>query len=123
MPMPKIRQGIKAVVKALSKQGGENAAKAILTTDTRKKEIVVKVGKVTVAGIAKGSGMIEPNMCTMHAFITTDAAIDRATLQLMLKQAVANSFNVITVPVMLQMFILSFGGAVNGPVYAVAGGF
>ena len=97
MPMPKIRQGIKAVVKALSKQGGENAAKAILTTDTRKKEIVVKVGKVTVAGIAKGSGMIEPNMCTMHAFITTDAEIAPRLLQKILNKAVQKSFNLVSV--------------------------
>jgi len=81
----------------LSKKGGELAAKAILTTDTRKKEIVLKVGDITIAGIAKGSGMIEPNMCTMHAFITTDAKIDRRLLKKILDQAVKKSFNRVSV--------------------------
>lgn len=97
LPISKIVTAIPKLAKQLSKQGGEAAARAILTTDTRKKEVAVKVGGYTIAGIAKGSGMIHPNLATMHAFITTDAAIDRLTLQRMLKQAVDVSFNLLTV--------------------------
>ncbi|MBI5699712.1 bifunctional glutamate N-acetyltransferase/amino-acid acetyltransferase ArgJ [Candidatus Saganbacteria bacterium] len=97
LPMNKIIPGIRALSKKLSKAGGRMAAKAILTTDTRAKEIAVRVGGYTVAGIAKGSGMIHPNMATMHAFITTDAKLDRGLLQKLLKQAVDKSFNMITV--------------------------
>jgi glutamate N-acetyltransferase/amino-acid N-acetyltransferase len=68
-----------------------------MTTDTRPKEIALKVGGYTVAGVAKGAGMIHPNMATMHAFITTDAAVPRALLQKMLAKAVDNSFNMMTV--------------------------
>lgn len=97
LPMNKIIPGIRALSKKISKAGGRMAARAILTTDTRAKEIAIKVGGYTVAGIAKGSGMIHPNMATMHAFITTDASIDRGLLQKLLKQAVDRSFNMITV--------------------------
>jgi glutamate N-acetyltransferase / amino-acid N-acetyltransferase len=97
LPIEKIVMAIPKLAELVSKQGGETAARAILTTDTRKKEIAIKVGGYTIAGIAKGSGMIHPNMATMHAFITTDAAIDRRTLQNMLKQAVDASFNMLTV--------------------------
>jgi len=97
LPMDKIKKGIKIAAGKLSRTGGGAAARAILTTDTRKKEIAVKAGGFTIAGVAKGSGMIHPNMATMHAFITTDATIDRASLQKMLKSAVAMSFNAITV--------------------------
>ncbi|MFA4904970.1 MAG: bifunctional glutamate N-acetyltransferase/amino-acid acetyltransferase ArgJ [Candidatus Margulisiibacteriota bacterium] len=97
LPMNKIIPGIRALSKKLSKAGGRMAAKAILTTDTRIKEIAIRVGGYTVAGIAKGSGMIHPNLATMHAFITTDAKIDRGLLQKLLKQAVDKSFNMITV--------------------------
>ena len=97
MPMPKIRAGIKKIANKLSRTGSLAAAKAILTTDTRVKEIAVKVGNITIGGIAKGSGMIEPNMCTMHAFITTDAVIDKKTLEKILKNAVAKTFNMVSV--------------------------
>jgi len=105
LPMGKIKKGIRIAAARLSKAGGGAAAQAILTTDTRKKEIAIRVKGFTIAGIAKGSGMIHPNLApstssghaTMHAFITTDAVIDRANLIKMLKSAVANSFNMITV--------------------------
>jgi glutamate N-acetyltransferase/amino-acid N-acetyltransferase len=105
LPMNKIIPGIRALSQKLSKAGGRMAARAILTTDTRAKEIAVKVSGFTVAGIAKGSGMIHPNLApstgsgqaTMHAFITTDAKVDRGLLQRLLKQAVDKSFNMITV--------------------------
>jgi len=97
MPMPKVRAGIKEISKKLSISGGEVAARAILTTDTRKKVITVKVGKITISGMAKGSGMIEPNMCTMHAFILTDAKVDKRLLNKILKNAVNKSFNLVSV--------------------------
>lgn len=105
LPMDKIRKGIKVAVKRLSPRGGHAAARAIMTTDTRPKEIAVRAGKITIGGIAKGSGMINPGMAlstgsghaTMHAFITTDAIIDRRTLQKILKNAVDKSFNMISV--------------------------
>ena len=97
LPMKNIVPAIRPLVSKLSKQGGEAVAQAILTTDTRKKEISIKVDGYTVAGIAKGSGMIHPNMATMFAFITTDAAIPRALLQKMLAKAVDRSFNMTTV--------------------------
>jgi len=97
MPMSKIKKGISKISKMLSKDGGHDSARAIMTTDTRPKEISVKVGGITIGGIAKGSGMIEPGMCTMHAFITTDAVIDRRLLQNILQEAVNKSFNLVSV--------------------------
>lgn len=97
LPMKNIVPAIRPLVSKLSKAGGEDAAQAILTTDLRKKEISIKVDGYTVAGIAKGSGMIHPNMATMFAFITTDAAVPRTLLQKMLAKAVGNSFNMTTV--------------------------
>ncbi len=97
LPMDKILPNIRRLVERLSANAGQDAADAILTTDTRRKEITVKVDGCTIAGIAKGSGMIHPNLGTMHAFISTDAVVPRATLQKMLKQAVQQSFNMMTV--------------------------
>ncbi|MBI5399740.1 bifunctional glutamate N-acetyltransferase/amino-acid acetyltransferase ArgJ [Candidatus Saganbacteria bacterium] len=97
LPMPKVRSGIKKIVNKLSSTGSHAAARAIMTTDLRPKEIAVKVGKITIGGIAKGAGMIEPNMATMHAFIATDAEVEQAPLQKILKAAVDRSFNLISV--------------------------
>lgn len=101
MPMEKIRPAIGKAVEALSTEGGDRAAAAIMTTDTFPKKIAVRGmigGKmITVGGIAKGSGMIYPKMATMLAFITTDAVLDRRTLSGALKRAVNKSFNKITV--------------------------
>ncbi|MFZ2938587.1 MAG: bifunctional glutamate N-acetyltransferase/amino-acid acetyltransferase ArgJ [Candidatus Omnitrophota bacterium] len=101
MPIEKIEKAIPVIVKGLSKNGIDKAKKAILTTDTFTKEITVRfnIGKdvVTLCGIAKGSGMIAPNMATMLAFIFTDAFIAKAALNKALKTAVENSFNCITV--------------------------
>lgn len=101
LPMPVIKRAIPALVKGLSREGGGNAAQAILTTDQKKKESAASAriaGKViTVGGMAKGSGMIHPNMATMLAYLTTDAAIGRAALQRALRQAVDRSFNCISV--------------------------
>lgn len=101
LPMDKIDQGIRAAVKTLDSTGSLSAAQAIMTTDTRPKEIALqfKIGgkQVTVGGIAKGSGMIAPNMATMLAFLTTDAAADAKTLRKILNSLVPETFNAITV--------------------------
>jgi glutamate N-acetyltransferase/amino-acid N-acetyltransferase len=100
LPMERIEQGIVAATSELDADGGR-FAEAILTTDTRTKEAAVEVevgGKsVTVGGTAKGSGMIHPNMGTMLAFLTTDAAVERDCLQETLRRATDRSFNRITV--------------------------
>ncbi len=101
MPMDKVENGISKVVEALANDGGDAAAKAIMTTDLVDKQYAVELtidGKqVRIGGMAKGSGMIEPNMATMLAYITTDAQVDQEALQDALSAAVAVSFNKITV--------------------------
>lgn len=101
LPMNKIEAALPGLISAVSKEGGQAAAEAILTTDLVKKEVAVTVtldGKpVTIAGICKGSGMIAPNMATMLAFLTTDAAVDQRSLQDCLSHAVEQSFNRIIV--------------------------
>ena len=96
-----IAAGMDALVAGLSTEGGEAAAVGIMTTDTVKKEIAVEftVGGKTchIGGIAKGSGMIHPNMATMLVFITTDCAISPALLQKALAGDVQNSFNMVSV--------------------------
>ncbi len=95
LPMDKIRAGTKGIKNALSKES--TVAQAILTTDTIKKEICVTEDNFTIAAIAKGSGMIHPNMATMLAFITTDAAVAPKKIQTMLRAAIQDSFNMMTV--------------------------
>ncbi|MBI3312449.1 MAG: bifunctional glutamate N-acetyltransferase/amino-acid acetyltransferase ArgJ, partial [Candidatus Omnitrophica bacterium] len=101
LPMDHIRSGIQEALKSLSPKGSFSAAEAILTTDTRPKEIAFRFqasGKsVTLGGIAKGSGMIAPNMATMLAFMTTDASIDPAGLRNALGFFVPRTFNAVTV--------------------------
>lgn len=101
LDMNKIKSGVEKLSAALSSTGGEDAAEAICTTDTFKKEVAVTVGingkKVTIGGMAKGSGMIHPNMATMLAFITTDAVISKDTLQHLLGCTVEDTFNMISV--------------------------
>lgn len=101
LPMQNIERGIKMAVSKLSSKGGLDAAEAIMTTDTFTKEYAVSFeidGKeVIIGGIAKGSGMIAPNMATMLGFITTDAAISPDMLDAFLKTSVEKSFNSITV--------------------------
>ena len=96
-----IANGIPMLVKELSVNGGEAAAEGIMTTDTVKKEIAVEftVGGKTcrIGGIAKGSGMIHPNMATMLVFITTDAAISPAMLQKALSADIRDTFNMVSV--------------------------
>ncbi|MDZ4815250.1 MAG: bifunctional glutamate N-acetyltransferase/amino-acid acetyltransferase ArgJ [Verrucomicrobiota bacterium] len=101
LPMPKMIRGIKKALKKLSPVGSKGAAEAIMTSDTVRKEFAIRLKinnkRVTIGGIAKGAGMIDPNMATMLAFITTDVAIDRVTLQRVLSTAVDQSFNSITI--------------------------
>ncbi|NQT29493.1 MAG: bifunctional glutamate N-acetyltransferase/amino-acid acetyltransferase ArgJ [Candidatus Saganbacteria bacterium] len=97
LPIAKIKKGIPRLVRSLSKSGSTKAAQAILTTDTRIKEVAIKVGSITIAGIAKGSGMIAPGMATMFAFITTDAQINKDLFQKLIRRAVAKSFNMVSV--------------------------
>ena len=101
LPMDKIRAAIPKLVKSLSPKGGREAAEAIMTTDTRLKEAALRceVGgrTVTLGGMAKGVGMIEPHLATMFCFVTTDAAVARGALDPVLRRAVDRSFNRITV--------------------------
>ncbi len=103
LPMDKIEHGIKNLSPALDRtdESAENAALGILTTDKFIKEIAVEIeigGKtVKIGAIAKGSGMIHPNMATMLAFITTDIDIDRDLLQKALKETVDDSYNMISI--------------------------
>ena len=97
LPMDVIAAGIGRVVAARRADGGSEAAGAMMTTDTVRKEVVVAGSGCTVGGIAKGAAMLEPNMATMLAVLTTDAAAEPADLQEILRQAVAGSFNRLTV--------------------------
>jgi len=100
LPMAKISAGIEGAAAELGRDGA-GFAEAILTTDTRTKEAAVQVevgGKtITVGGTAKGSGMIHPNMGTMLAFLTTDAAVEKGCLQETLSAAAEHTFNRVTV--------------------------
>lgn len=103
LPMDKLTAGIEVLAekKNDSLENGTEAAKAIMTTDTCEKELAVEIeigGKtVTIGGMAKGSGMIHPNMCTMLAFITTDAVISKETLKKALSEDVGDTYNMISV--------------------------
>ncbi|MGI6547149.1 MAG: bifunctional glutamate N-acetyltransferase/amino-acid acetyltransferase ArgJ [Bacillota bacterium] len=101
LPMERIANGLPDAALALSTDGGGDAAEAIMTTDTVRKTAIaqLEVGGqlVTIGSMAKGSGMIHPNMATMLAFITTDAAISPPALQAALARANAETFNMITV--------------------------
>ncbi|MBR3804805.1 MAG: bifunctional glutamate N-acetyltransferase/amino-acid acetyltransferase ArgJ [Clostridia bacterium] len=96
-----IKNGIPELVSTLSVDGGENAAEAIMTTDTVKKEVAVEftVGGKTckMGGIAKGSGMIHPNMATMLVFITTDCKINAEMLQKALSTDIKETFNMVSI--------------------------
>ena len=103
LPIEKLEAGVKTMAPALdgSLSAGSLAAEAIMTTDTKKKEIAycVEIGgkEVTIGGMCKGSGMIHPNMCTMLSFITTDAAIDKELLQEALSASVKDTYNMVSV--------------------------
>jgi glutamate N-acetyltransferase/amino-acid N-acetyltransferase len=99
LPMDLIRRGVEAL--ELDADGGHRMARAIMTTDTRPKEVAVElelVGRtVRVGGMAKGAGMIHPDMATLLVFIATDAAVEPDFFQTALRDAVADSFNMISI--------------------------
>lgn len=103
LPVEKLVAGVEKMSQILceTNEAGTDASKAIMTTDTVNKEVAVTIeigGKtVTLGGMAKGSGMIHPNMCTMLAFLTTDVNIDKALLQEVVSDVVNDTFNMITV--------------------------
>ena len=103
LPMEKMTEGVRMLAKAIKpgEEAGTDAAKAIMTTETRNKQVAVKVtigGKeVTIGGMCKGSGMIHPNMCTMLAFVTTDVNISKKLLQEALSADVQDTFNMVSV--------------------------
>jgi glutamate N-acetyltransferase/amino-acid N-acetyltransferase len=101
LAMEKLRDGIAEAGRRLSRDGGADAARAILTTDTRPKEVAVEfrsgAAVCRVGGMAKGAGMLAPNLATMLAFFTTDAAVEAPLLRRALVEAVGDSLNRITV--------------------------
>lgn len=101
LPMEKVRAGIGCAARALSPEGGPAAARAILTTDTRPKEVQLELelpgGRVRLGAMAKGAGMIAPNLATLLAFFTTDAGLAPGPLRQALREAVGESLNRITV--------------------------
>ncbi len=103
LPMDRIRDGVALLAegKADTEEAGLEAAKAIMTTDTKPKYVAAQVeigGKtVTVGGMCKGSGMIHPNMCTMLGFVTTDAAITKEMLQKALSDDIKDTYNMVSV--------------------------
>lgn len=101
LPIEPVIKGAEMMKGKLSKDGGTNAAEAIMTTDTVKKEMAMEMTlggkKVTVGGIAKGSGMIHINMGTMLSFVTTDAAVSAEMLECALREAVEDSYNMVSV--------------------------
>ncbi len=119
--MSNIRSGIRSAVNALSADGETDAIEAIMTTDLIPKEIAVEIElqgeKVRIGGMAKGSGMIHPNMATMIGIITTDANISRGLLDKALKHCVKSTFNRVSVDgdtsVCDSVFILANGFADN----------
>jgi glutamate N-acetyltransferase/amino-acid N-acetyltransferase len=124
LPMDKVVPGIQQLSSHMSRTGNRDAAEAIMTTDTFSKEAAVQftIGHsvVTIGGMAKGSGMIAPNMATMLAFITTDAEIDQPLLQKALRHANGRSFNRITVDGDMSTndmaIVLANGQAGNQPI-------
>lgn len=125
LPMDKVDAGIKKAVSELSETGSVNAGSAIITTDTHSKtremEFVLGGQTVRMGAIAKGSGMIQPNMATMLCFITTDAAIEQTLLQKALSTVVETSFNMISIDGDMStndMAVVLANGAAGNPLIA-----
>jgi len=122
LPMDKIRTGIPKI--KLTRRGGHDFCRAIMTTDTRPKEMAVQVdskgAKFTIGGVAKGAGMIHPNMATMLCFIATDAVVSADFLQATLHKAVDGSFNMVSIDGDTSpsdcAFLLANGLAGNEPI-------
>src|SRR5216117_809135 len=101
LPVSRVAEGLRAAAARLGPEGGADAARAIMTTDTRPKHCAVQfetpAGMVTVGGIAKGAGMIHPEMATLLAVLTTDAVAEPAALQPLFRRVVDRTFNAISV--------------------------
>ncbi len=97
LPMDKIRAGLKGIREELKTDNLKLAAEAIMTTDSYPKYISVRVGKAIIAGIAKGAGMIEPNMATMLVYLLTDAELPKPAMKPMLKRTVDRTFNCMSI--------------------------
>ncbi|MFA0812077.1 bifunctional glutamate N-acetyltransferase/amino-acid acetyltransferase ArgJ [Microbulbifer epialgicus] len=101
LPLQRLLDGIPKAARQLSDDGWDQAAKAIMTTDTRAKTasrtLQIAGEEITIVGIAKGSGMIQPNMATMLAYVATDATVAQPLLNAMVKEAVSASFNRVSV--------------------------
>jgi len=133
LPIEKMETTISQMPQALSHENGasENAARAIMTSDTFPKEIAVEFEienrRVRIGGIAKGAGMIDPNMATMLCFITTDAAISKAELQRALSNSVQRSFNTITIDGDMStndtVIALANGASENAPLESASPSF
>ena len=129
LPMDKIESGIQAAANALSTEGGDDAAEAIMTTDTHPKSVAVEIeidGKsVRIGGIAKGSGMIAPNMATMLSYLTTDVRINAETLQAALNRVADDTYNLLTVDTDRStndtVLILATGHAENAEIVTADG--
>jgi glutamate N-acetyltransferase/amino-acid N-acetyltransferase len=125
LPMERVRAALPKLVKALSPQGGRGAAEAIMTTDTVPKEAAVRLDvagrPVTIGGIAKGVGMLEPHLATMFCFVATDAAVGSQALGSALRRAVEQSLNRISVDgdqsTSDTVAILANGLAENAPLH------
>jgi glutamate N-acetyltransferase/amino-acid N-acetyltransferase len=124
LPMSLIRSGVTAI--SLDASGGNQLARAMMTTDTHPKEVAVRFEldgrQVDMGGVVKGSGMIHPNMATMLSFVTTDAAVDKDFLQATLKEVADVSFNMMTVDgdssTNDTVLVMANGRAGNAPVDA-----
>jgi glutamate N-acetyltransferase/amino-acid N-acetyltransferase len=97
LPMEPILAAVPRLAHKLSKSGADDAARGILTTDHRTKQVVVTGSSFTIGGMAKGCGMIAPNMATMLAFLTTDADVPQDIMQELLREASAATFNTLNV--------------------------
>jgi glutamate N-acetyltransferase/amino-acid N-acetyltransferase len=97
LPMDKIRVGLKGIRSELKPDKLKLAAEAIMTTDTSPKYYSCRVGRAVIAGIAKGAGMIEPNMATMLVYLMTDAELPKAALRPMLRRVVERTFNCVSI--------------------------
>ncbi|GAA4754418.1 bifunctional glutamate N-acetyltransferase/amino-acid acetyltransferase ArgJ [Sphingomonas daechungensis] len=97
LPMEPILHATPKLAKKLSVEGGHDAARGILTTDHKPKEVLIKGATFTLGGMAKGCGMIAPNMATMLAFLTTDADVPRELIQKVLRSASDATFNTLNV--------------------------
>jgi len=123
LPIRKVLRGIRSIAGKVKPNGGTVAARAIMTSDTRRKEAAVRLTiagrRLTIGAMAKGAGMIHPNMATMLCVVTTDAAVDKRTLVRLTADAVEHSFNRISVDGDMStndtVLVLANGAAGNTP--------